>query len=154
MLSNIQIDRYYSHEPHYGGCMAQASLKKAQNGKFYILNLDKPSGPGTHWVLLSLLNHSQVYFNSFGFPPDEPIIRAVGRRKTIQYSDVDIQPISSEDCGYYCIAIANELLKGRSFEQALEKFHIKRLNKNDKIATKLSKKRKASIGSGIPIELF
>ena len=154
MLSNFRIDRYYSHEPRYGGCMAQSSLKKAQNGKFYILNLDRPSGPGTHWVLLSMLSNKPVYFNSFGFGPDEPIIKAVGRKK-IQYSDVDIQPISSEDCGYYCIAIANELLSGRSFKQALEKFHIKYLNKNNKIAIKLSKKkRKASIGSGIPIELF
>ena len=29
---------------------------------FYVLNLDKHTGPGTHWVLLSTLNPSLCYY--------------------------------------------------------------------------------------------
>jgi len=113
--SNVQIARYYKDEPRFQGVFSQSKpgLKLKKNS-FMILNLDKPSGSGTHWVLVSSLNNKLIYMNSFGLEPDAEIIRIMRGNKstpTIQYNTEDEQPISSSECGEWCIAQANLLLK-------------------------------------------
>jgi len=113
--SNVQIARYYKDEPRFQGVFSQGKpgLRLKKNS-FLILNLDKPSGQGTHWVLASSLNGKLIYMNSFGLAPDPQIITIMrGNKSTpvIQYSTEDEQPITSSECGEWCIAQANLLLE-------------------------------------------
>jgi len=113
--SNVQIANYYKNEPRFQGVVSQGQpgLKLKKNS-FLILNLDKPSGGGTHWVLASSLNGKLIYMNSFGLAPDPQIIKIMrGNKNTpvIQYSTEDEQPISSSECGKWCVAQANLLLE-------------------------------------------
>jgi len=113
--SNVQIARYYKNEPRFQGVFSQGQpgLKLKKNS-FLILNLDKPSGQGTHWILASSLNNKLIYMNSFGLAPDPQIIKIMRGNKTtpvIQYSTEDEQPITSSECGEWCIAQANLLLE-------------------------------------------
>jgi len=116
--SNVQIANYFKKEPRFQGVYSQGKpgLRLKKNS-FMILNLDKPSGQGTHWVLVSSLNNKLVYDNSFGLPPDEEIIKIMrGDKATpvIQYNTEDEQPISSSECGEWCIAQANLLLQQKT----------------------------------------
>jgi len=60
--SNVQIANYYRNEPRFQGVLSQGQpgLRLKKNS-FLILNLDKPSGGGTHWVLASSLNGKLIY---------------------------------------------------------------------------------------------
>jgi len=128
--TNTQLAHYYKDEPRFQGVFSQGQpgLKLKKNS-FVILNLDNPRGQGTHWVLASSLNNQLVYMNSFGLPPDATIIRIMrGNKSTppIQYNTEDEQPLSSSECGEWCVAQANLLLKGK-------------------------KKKGEELGSGLPI---
>jgi len=114
--TNTQLARYFKDEPRFQGVFSQGKpgLKLKKNS-FMILNLDKPSGQGTHWVLASSLNNKLIYMNSFGLPPDSQIIHIMrGNKSTpaIQYNTEDEQPLDSSECGEWCMAQANQLLKG------------------------------------------
>lgn len=116
--------------------MPQASLRRVEAGKFYILNLDSPSGGGTHWVLCSALGGQLAYYDPFGVPPDATIIKAFrGTRKEppIRYNTVDYQALNQSDCGERCLAEADKLLQQSQGSK---------------------KKPKVLVGTGMPIQLF
>ena len=139
-LNNLQINKRFAKEPRFGACCSQGSIKHFTPGKFYILNLDKPSGPGTHWVLASYIANKPYYFNSFGLPPDREIINSYRGSKSeppIEYNSIDYQPLASDDCGYRCVAEAEKLLDVDSSNKSKKK-----------------KKSKRIVGTGLPIQLF
>jgi len=123
--SNTPIARYYINEPRFQGVFSQGQpgLKLKKNS-FLILNLDKPTSQGTHWVLASSLSNKLIYANSFGLAPDPEIIKIMrGNKATqvIQYSTEDEQPISSSECGEWCIAQANLLLQQKTERRKKDK---------------------------------
>ena len=70
-----------------------------------IVNLDKASEPGTHWVAMYAPNQCTLrYFDSFGGTCDGPIKEYINknflfvRRQTCQ-----IQSPASDACGYYAL---------------------------------------------------
>ena len=86
--------------------------------KFYIINLDDESGPGTHWVVLYNLRKRPIYFDSFGvWPPKE-----LGPIENLVNNEYRIQSFNSSSCGLYCIYIIDELLTGRDFLDILLDF--------------------------------
>lgn len=127
-LSNIDIDSYFRNFPTYGGCIDKAEIVRYEGSKkFYIINLDKLRGQGTHWVLCSMLRPDiGIYIDPFGAPPPNIVVRWMKRhRKTNIYSTVDIQDIKSDNCGYYCIYIAEQLCRGMGSQgqQSCENSH-------------------------------
>lgn len=77
------------------------NFKILKNG-FYICNLDKKTGSGTHWTAFYAIDDYILYFDSFGLPPPKEIVKFC-KKKTIIYNSQQIQDINSDACGYYCI---------------------------------------------------
>lgn len=143
LLSNDDIDKLLSTKSsgkplkYYAGCFMKHQLEdmSPENDKIYIINLDEKGGSGTHWVLVSNLtkcNKRQiVYFNSFGLPPPDVILRfmkrakdSTGKKKEVLYNTCQIQDIESVNCGYYCVWVVKQLCRGNSMADILGRFHI------------------------------
>lgn len=124
-LSNSQVDHLCRNDQNYRGCFPQAYLKHHpfQTG-YYILNLDKPSGPGTHWVLLYITKEEHcIYFDPYGEVPTQDCIDYVKPHK-LERNHHDYQSLGSNDCGYYCIFIAKGLNRGYTFRRLLHLFIV------------------------------
>ena len=67
-LSSDDICKYFRGSPDFGNVINKDDLSKLKS-KVYIANLDTPSGPGTHWVMVSNLDPYCFYFDSFGIDP-------------------------------------------------------------------------------------
>lgn len=106
---------YYNGNKYFGGVYPRDSIPKTLRKKFYVINLDKQTGPGTHWVLLFNIN-SPKYFDSFGAPPIEEI------KIPVTSNRYRVQAMNSQNCGLYCIYFADELLKGRQLIDILLDF--------------------------------
>lgn len=160
MLSDREIEQYYTKEPKYGGCFSAAHLRKATPNKFWILNLDHPNNGGTHWVLLSTLTPKKpFYFDSFGMPPDDGVMKSIRGNKSspkILYNSIQIQGVENSDCGSYCIDVANHLLRGESPERVLDSFDLQNTTQNAKEVVNHAwpTKTKQTVGTGLPRMFF
>ena len=63
-LTNFEIQKYYQNEPRFNGVYSRDNLPKIKDG-VYVINLDKYSDTGTHWVALYVHNNNVIYFDSF-----------------------------------------------------------------------------------------
>jgi len=80
-------------------------IKKPKDGA-YIINLDNYGNHGgTHWTCLVLINSYALYFDSFGLSIPSAIKNFIflNKCKKKYYSIEQIQTLSSNACGYYCI---------------------------------------------------
>ena len=55
----------YQKEPRFNGIYSKDNLSRIRDGT-YILNLDKYSDIGTHWIALYVKNNDVTSFDSFG----------------------------------------------------------------------------------------
>ena len=99
-LTNFETQKYYQNEPRFNGTYSKDNLPKIKDGA-YIINLDKCSDIGTHWVALSVNNNSVTYFDSFGVEHIPKEIKAfIGRSLSITTNTFRIQRHDSVMCGY------------------------------------------------------
>ena len=54
---NFEIQKYYQNEPRFNGVFSWDNLQKIKDGA-YIINPDKHSDIGTHWVALHVNNNN------------------------------------------------------------------------------------------------
>ena len=59
------MQNYYQNESRFNGVYSRDNLPKTKDGA-YVINLDKYSDIGTHWVALYVQNINGTYFDSFG----------------------------------------------------------------------------------------
>ena len=85
--------------------------------EFYILNQDLPQNEGTHWVLLFRIDDDAlVYFDSFGDYVPFNISQIADENKDEIWTNLqDIQQFGATSCGYWCMYVADKLLKGKDF---------------------------------------
>jgi hypothetical protein len=99
---------------------------------FYIINLDKSSGNGTHWTVLYYHPLKSYYNDSFGFVPPLEVEKKI---KPYLYNDKDIQDWNSSACGWYCLAFIKFLHdkqnKEMAFKEFLKMFKTKTTNNDD-----------------------
>jgi hypothetical protein len=72
----------------------------------YIVNLDDSTGIGTHWCAFIITDKMAMYFDSFGAPMPQAILRFIKRYNSnlkIIYSIDQIQHRDSIYCGYFCV---------------------------------------------------
>ena len=72
----------------------------------YIVNLDDSTGYGTHWTAFIITDKIAMYFDSFGAPMPQSILRFIKRYNSklkIIYSIDQIQHKESIYCGYFCV---------------------------------------------------
>jgi hypothetical protein len=70
--------------------------KEFKEPKKAILNLDKASGPGTHWVAIKTLKDKSLhYYDSLGAMP--PFVL---KNRIVKYNNIKEQNDKEENCGY------------------------------------------------------
>jgi hypothetical protein len=77
--------------------------KQPNNAETGIINLDKNSGPGTHWVAYVIDPRGIVYFDSYGLAPPKEFLHYVSSMRSIPaiwYSTLPTQKITDPPvCG-------------------------------------------------------
>ena len=148
-LSNIQIDQKLKHITNYRGCFMRDELPPLPKAGFYVLNLEPHTRDGSHWVCLALSKKECLYFDSFGcLPPQEVIEFFKKSGLPAYYSITQIQDITSQDCGYFCIYVIKQLNAGRCIENILLDFHLgKHLLENDSIVEVTNKRKMTKINN-------
>ena len=110
---------------------------------YYIVNMSNEKDDGTHWVAFSFGYKSNFYFDSFGVLPPNEIISALKHNKNNLYhlSHNDIQNLSSDYCGHFCIIVCFMIDKMKmSFHEAIHEWNIKNTMINDKYVRLFFKK--------------
>jgi hypothetical protein len=110
-LSGDDIYRYAKRLKlnHFRGVYMLDTLPKGGPWKNEqsVVNLQRSSGKGSHWVAFAKHSESVYYFDSFGNlpPPPELIMywKMSGRRVRVQYNYKRKQPFNSVQCGALCL---------------------------------------------------
>ncbi len=131
--SDDQINAYLRKYSLYKGAYDCLDLPKPKKG-VYIVNIDRnPNGEGTHWTLVNNLEPDRCeYFDPYGQVPNSEtheFMDSTGKR--LFYSDADYQSIPSHACGYFCMYVAKNLLKGRKMGDVIGDFST-RVNENER----------------------
>ena len=132
-LTNFNFHDYYKGNALFGGVHSRDNVPRLKN-KFYIVNLDDYEGPGTHWIaIFNVYRDEIIYFDSFGVdPPEEILKKLLDVHKKMIMNTYRIQALNSENCGFFCIYVIDNLLKGRSFISISTDFDPNDFEKNDK----------------------
>ena len=134
-LSNDDIDSYLKKFPLYRGTYSCRHLPKIEKG-VYIVNMDiSPNGGGTHWTLVSNLEPKRIiYFDPFGLPPNTFTDKWMrSSHKPLFYSNLDYQNLDSNACGYFCVDVAQQLLKGRKIDDVIKGFSKNTMSNEHKL---------------------
>ena len=112
---------------HYMGCFAADKIPLCR--KFpctAVLNLDKASQRGSHWVAMYAPNSDLVYyFDSYGDAPTQLLEKYLKQYKRIIHNKRGYQALTSDVCGHYCITFIVLMSLGMKFEKVLELFDRK-----------------------------
>ena len=132
-LTNFEIIKYYENEPRFNGVYSRDNLPNKNKDGAYVINLDKHSDIGNHWIVLYGRNNHITYFDSFGVEhiPKE-IIKFIGRKNVIA-NIFRIQAYDSILWGYFCIAFINFMFKGKTLTDFTNLFSPYDFKKNDDI---------------------
>ncbi len=148
-ISSDDLDRIFATSKNYGGTFSKDNLPPLQS-KFYVINMSNHNEEGTHWVCVINTKPKQcIYFDSFGMPmPEEVLERMKATKKAVCYSDLDIQDFNSSNCGYYCIAMIQQIEQGKSYSEAINSFHHN-TKKNEQAIIKYSVQNGIKAGGSI-----
>ena len=120
-LSNFELEDAAKRLkiPSFRGVFLLDTLPKKLNKKECgIVNFDKSSGPGTHWVAWYKNSKTKIYFDSYGVhPPLE--VEYLG--SPIHYNTDQLQPVGQVFCGHSCLYVLKELSMGHEFQKFLNK---------------------------------
>ena len=116
-ITNFEIQKSYHDEPKFEGVYSRDNLPNKIKDKAYVINLDKHSDIGTHWIALYVKNNDVTFFDSFGVEhiPVE-IIKFIGL-KNVTANIFRIQAYDSIICGYFCIEFVNFMLKVKTLTE-------------------------------------
>ena len=98
----------------------------------HIINLDKYSDIGTHWISLYVKNNGTTY-DSFGVEHIPKEIKKFIDSKNVISNIFRIQAYDSILCGYFCIGFINFMFKGKSLTDYTNIFSPNNFKKNDDI---------------------
>lgn len=112
-LSNEQLDNSLREIKSYKGSMPRDVFGKTKVNKYesYVINLDKLGEVGSHWVCMKKVGDKIYYFDSFGAPPIDEVIKKYGKECSYFWNDRVVQdPNSSQpSCGYLCMAFLKHM---------------------------------------------
>ena len=128
-LSNFDIIKLVQHLkiPDFRGVFMRDTLPdKPREKECGILNLNKSSEPGSHWVAFFKDGDKKIYFDSFGqvvpselckylktsteFSEDKPVIQ--------RNTDI-VQKENETICGHLCLYVLDNLSQGKDFEEVI-----------------------------------
>lgn len=91
-----------------------------KNDDAFVINTDKSTGPGTHWVCCIKKQGVILYFDSYGLPPLQNLID--NKTCKIQYSTSKIQPDNSIICGHLCVDFIKKIRNGQKMYDIIHSF--------------------------------
>jgi hypothetical protein len=106
--TNSQLDEMMKAVKGYRGAHSKdwCNDKTPKQEEYLILNLEDSGQGGSHWVAVCNKSDNKYieYFDSFGMPIPDTILDYMQRsRKKIINTTDDIQTMTSNACGYYCV---------------------------------------------------
>lgn len=124
-LSNYDMIHAMDNVPKFKGVLCKDELpKNLKKGESLIINLDDSTGEGTHWVCLININNKLDYFDSYGLPPPEQVLKLNQTQSGLRYNSSQIQNRNTNICGHLCMLFIRERIKSTpmydiiySFEQ-------------------------------------
>ena len=123
--------KYYENESRFNGVYSRDNLPNKIKDRAYVINLDKYSDIGTHWIALYVKNNVVTYFDSFGVKHIPVEIIKFIENKNIKTNILRIQAYDSITWGYFCIAFIDFIFKGKSLTEYTNLFSSNDLKKND-----------------------
>ena len=142
MVSNIYLNNIGKYLNNYQGTFSCNTLNKPHKNKAlstYIFNLSKINEKGTHLVAISLKNNDVLYFDSFGLSCENKDILSFiySVNNKYQYNALQIQHLTSNYCGLYCLAFVMQQDKGnKKIDKFLQMFNVNNKLENDDIVVK------------------
>ena len=94
---------YYQNKPRFNGIYSRDNLPDKIKDRAYLINLDKYSDIGTHWIALYVNNKIVTYFDSFGVEHIPKEIKKFIYNKNIIANIFRLQAYDSVMSGYFCI---------------------------------------------------
>jgi len=130
-LTNVDIESYVKKLkiPHFRGVFMRDTLpKKPRKVECSIVNLNKSNEIGSHWVCLTKIDKTRLYFDSFGQDVPLEIMRYL---KTFEEYKNDVaviarntdivQRINTHVCGHLCLFVLTSLMcEHLTFQQVLD----------------------------------
>ena len=134
-LTTFEIQKHYQIQPRFNGVYSRNNLKKIKDGA-YVVNLDEYSDNGTHWITLYIQNNDVTYFDVFRVEhiPKE-IIAFIGNRN-IKTNIFRIQAYDSIMSEYFCIALIDFMLAGKTLTEFTNHFSPNNFKRNDDVILK------------------
>jgi len=116
-LTNEDIQASCKKYKSFHGVYMRDTLPRKKIG-VGIINLDSSSGKGTHWTLFMVKDHTCYYFDSYGFHAPKELEKYFN--DDYIYSTFILQD-DGYYCGHLCILVLDNLNKGMSFQDAIQK---------------------------------
>jgi len=133
-MNTLEINNILKHYKCFKGVYPIDKIPKINNGVI-IINTDISTGPGKHWVALSMCKNLCEYFDSFGLPPlHNELITILNKFKGYLYNTVTLQNVNSSTCGNYCVIYASLRCRGYKYNQIINIF-TSNTKINDKIVS-------------------
>lgn len=134
-LTNFQLEAKLKKLPYYRGIFSHDKLPDSiKLNEIGVINLDKSSGQGTHWVGYANLDQLPyvVYYDSFGIPPPETIaMYLLTSGKPLRYSNHQMQAPTSVLCGAYVYDFLQHVVLSKDPFDALERYTIRPSQNNE-----------------------
>src|SRR5207245_3840281 len=93
--------------------MLDELVGKAKSRESRVVNLDKSSGPGTHYVCYYKNGNTRIFYDSFGLTPPIEIQKYLG--KNILYQTFRLKKLNEVNCGKHCLYMLKMLSDGYIF---------------------------------------
>ena len=89
-----------------------------------VVNTDPSWKPGRHWVAIYApkRNEPWEYFDSYGEPPNETLIKTFLKKKNYIINKKSLQSPSSSVCGHYCIYYLVHRARGYTMDMITNRF--------------------------------
>ena len=112
-LTIFEIQLYYQKEPRFNGVYSRDSSLDKINDGVYLINLDKYSDIGTHWIALYVLSNNVTKFDSFEAEHIPKEIKIFIDKSIVVKNIFGVQAYYSVKWGYFCIGFIDFILKAR-----------------------------------------
>lgn len=122
----------------FGGVFSADTLPKfRQNYNKFIVNLDKSTLPGSHWISILFKDNIAYFYDSYGnIPKTKSILKFMKRNSTqIMYNPICHQDYFTTTCGYFCLYF----LYTSSRNLSLSNLNFQNKSKNEKFIKTFSK---------------
>ena len=128
-LSNFDIIELAKHlkVPNFRGVFMRDTLPdKIQDKECGVVNFNKSSEPGSHWVAYYKDGDKRLYFDSFGqvipleiqkYLKSEEEFRE--NKPVIQRNTDIVQKVNTKICGQLCVYVLDSLSKGANFQDII-----------------------------------